>query len=734
MNCRLEPIRIFFLCFYFFQMSLSFHQFPPFKSLNLDEVPAAIDALVESTKASLAQIEASPSHSYNDVVIPLCALSDQISSQWGVISHLMGVMNSDTLRQVHNKAQPLIVRVSTLLEQSKPIYDKLVALKSSPEFATLSTSEKRVVELRIRDAELSGVHLEGNEKDQFNAIEEKLAALASKFADNVLDSIKSYARQVSESELEGVPESVKGIMKKNAEEKKMDGFVITLDYPVYIPLMKFAKNRALREEVYKAFLTVASTSEYSNHKIVEEILALKQERALLLGLPTHAHVSLKSKAISDDPEDVLAFLSELRTKAKPAAVKEFEQICEYARTVDPDTFGESQRISQWDQAFYIERIKETTLNLNEEELRPFFELQSVLKGLFGIVKQAFGVDILSLSTEQQERLGITTWHEDCQCFEIKNNQTTMSYLIVDPYSRPATKRSGAWMDNGVVRDEVTGPSVRLPLVYVVCNFTPPTAERPSLLTFNEATTLFHEFGHALNGALTTEGNPAISCINGVEWDCVEVPSQLLENFLYDVPTVQRLAKHYITGEPLDIGIIENLKRLRQFMEGLQTMRQLLFATTDMYLHYLYVPDVKRASDFTLDTSMITNSVATARSAHEVYHFAAKDHTLIPPLPEDYFLCQFKHIFAGYSAGYFSYKYAECLSADAWYAFEEVLGDEAKLAEVGKRFRDTILAQGGARDALTLFKLFRGRDVDISYLLKMGGLLALESGVVDVQAQ
>ncbi|KAL0218757.1 hypothetical protein P9112_004410 [Eukaryota sp. TZLM1-RC] len=699
---------------------MNFQQFPPFK-LDIETFPDQLHELDQYSRSKLSELEQLDSPSYDDLVLPLCQLSDRISKSWGIVTHLMGVQNSDRLREIHNHCQPLIVRLSSAIEQSRPVYEKILHIKANEH---LQDDQRRIVEMKIRDAELSGVHLEGEKKQRFNEIEEQLASLSSTFSDNVLDSIKEYARPVTEEEVKGIPDSTKQLMKQNGETKGF-GMVVTLDHAVYVPFMKYVENRSLREEVYKAFIKVASQDKFSNFENMEKILLLRKERAQLLGFNTHAEVVLQSKAISNDPHDVFTFLDQLRTRSYQAAEKEYAELLKFAKEFSNNTVNE---LRQWDLSYYMQRYKEKYLDLDEEALRPYFELNNVLQGLWAIVERVFGAKVKELDPEVQKSLGIETWHADCKVFEVCDQQP-LSYIILDPYSRPENKRGGAWMDDGCQRSKILGEE-RVPVVYAVCNSTPPVGETPSLMTFNEVETLFHEMGHVLQGVLTEVDNPLIAGINGVEWDTVEICSQFMENWLYDLPTLQKIAIHYKTREVLSEDVIRNLQKLRKFFAGTASIRQLLFGTTDMHLHHFYSPNVSRAMDSLghgLDLANLADSTETARNVLEVYHFCAKSNTIIPPLAEDYFLCGFRHIFAGgYSAAYWSYKFAEVLCMDLWYAFEEVgLDNNEKVGELGRKFRKTFLASGGGRHPLDLFREFRGRSYDTKYLMLSTGLILEE---------
>ncbi|KAL0232911.1 hypothetical protein GEMRC1_011658 [Eukaryota sp. GEM-RC1] len=393
---------------------LTFEQFPKFDAFDPKLVLPTIENLDQQCRDTLSHLETSASPTWDDLVIPLITLNDNIERQWSIVSHLVGVKNSDELREAHKQAQPIIVRLSTSIEQSEPIYHKLVSLQSSPDFDSFSSSQKRVIESYLRDARLAGVHLKGESKDRFNTIEEELAELATKFNDNVLDSTKAYFRSLSPADLEGLPESLVQLMAQNAKEKGVEGHVVTLDHPVYGPFMKHCKKRELRMEVYKQMIQTASDEKFNNSQNVENILALRKEKAQLIGYDTHAHVSLQSKAISQDPEDVFKFLENIRSVSFKGAEREFETLSSFVET-NYESLPDG--VKQWDFGFYLERYKETHLSLKEEALRPYFELNSVLEGLFAIVHDCFGVLISEVSDEKRNDLGISVWNDDCIVFE-----------------------------------------------------------------------------------------------------------------------------------------------------------------------------------------------------------------------------------------------------------------------------------------------------------------------------
>ena len=470
--------------------------------------------------------------------------------------------------------------------------------------------------------------------------------------------------------------------------------MITLDYPSYVPFLKFSKKEDLREKVYRAFISRAGSGEFDNNPLINQILTLKQELAQILGYSNYAEVSL-AKKMADSVEAVEKLLEELRVVSYPAAVKELKELKEFAKIDD---------LKPWDVSFWAEKQRETKFNFTEEELRPYFPLNQVLEGLFALAKRIFGVNITPANGSAP------VWHEDVQYFQVADESNgIIAHFYLDAYSRPSEKRGGAWMDDclGRAKFEKNGQVItRLPVAYLTCNQTPPIDGKPSLMTFAEVETLFHEFGHGLQHMLTVIDYSGASGINNVEWDAVELPSQFMENWCLEKNTLFGMAKHYETGETLPYHYYEKLLASKNYMSGSVMLRQLHLSLVDLELHSRYQPN-------------------SGETPHQVRDRIAKVTTVMPPLPEDQLLCSFGHIFGGgYAAGYYSYKWAEVLSADAFSAFEEVgLEDESAIAKVGRRFRDTVLALGGSLSPMEVFKLFRGRQPNTEPLLRHSGLLA-----------
>ncbi|NJO44072.1 MAG: M3 family metallopeptidase [Cyanobacteria bacterium RU_5_0] len=682
---------------------------PPFEHIWPDHVVPAVTQLLAELEEQLTQLEATVTPTWDGLVKPLEQIEERISWSWGIISHLMGVKNSPELRQAYETMQPEVVKFWNRLSQSQPIYEGFKALRHSETWDRLEESQKRIVESAIRDAELSGVGLTGEAKERFNAIQLELAELSTRFSNNVLDATKAFSLTLTQlEEVEGLPPSLLALTAQAARSageetatSEVGPWRITLDIPSYLPFMQHSRRRDLRENLYRAFISRAASGELNNMPLIQRILELRQEEAKLLGYSSFAEVSLAAK-MAPSVDAVEQLLEELRQASYDAAVKDLAQLRSYAASKDA---LEADQLQHWDISFWAERQREEQFDFNAEELRPYFPLDQVLQGLFDLSKRIFGVTITATDGEPP------VWHPDVQYFQVADESgEVIAHFYLDPYSRPAEKRGGAWMDECIGRARVAGVEgsiVRLPVAYLVCNQTPPIDDKPSLMTFNEVETLFHEFGHGLQHMLTNVDYSRASGIRNVEWDAVELPSQFMENWCYHRSTLLSLGKHYQTGELLPEHYYQKLLAARTYMSGSTMLRQIHFSWVDLELHHRYPSG-----------SNETPEDARRRIAEKT--------TVLPPLPEDSFLCAFGHIFSGgYAAGYYSYKWAEVLSADAFAAFEEAgLENEEAIAQVGHRFRETILALGGSKHPMDVFKAFRGREPDTTALLRHNGLVAV----------
>ncbi|KAK2986698.1 hypothetical protein RJ640_010923 [Escallonia rubra] len=680
--------------------------FPPFDAVEAGHVRPGVRGLLKELESELGELERQVEPTWPKLVEPLEKIVDRLAVVWGIVNHLKTVKDTPELRSAIEEVQPEKVEFELKLGQSKPIYNAFKAIKESPDWKTLSQARKRIVDAQIKEAVLSGVSLELDKREEFNKIQQELAKLSQKFDENVLDATKKFEKLITDKkDIEGLPSTFLGSAAQTAVSKGHENanaengpWVITLDGPSFMSVMQHARNRSLREEVYLAYVTRASSGELDNTGIIDQILKLRLEKAKLLGYNNYAEVSMATKMATVEKAEEL--LEKLRSASWTAAISDMDELKQFSKDQGAP---EANDLSHWDISFWSERLRESKYEINEEELRPYFSLPKVMDGLFSLAKMLFGIHI-----EPADGLA-PVWNNDVRFYCIKDSSgSPTAYFYFDPYSRPSEKRGGAWMDEVVARSRVFSPdgvSARLPVAHMVCNQMPPVGDKPSLMTFREVETVFHEFGHALQHMLTKQDEGLVAGIRGIEWDAVELPSQFMENWCYHRDTLMSIAKHYETGESLSEDIYKKLLAARTFRAGSLSLRQLKFATVDLELHTKYVP-------------------GGSESIYDIDQRVSERTQVIPPLPEDRFLCCFSHIFAGeYAAGYYSYKWAEVLSADAFSAFEDAgLHDEKAITETGHKFRETILALGGGKAPLEVFVEFRGREPSPEPLLRHNGLL------------
>ncbi|KAL9241669.1 hypothetical protein vseg_015752 [Gypsophila vaccaria] len=682
-------------------------EFPPYDAVSAAHVRPAVRSLLRQLEVDLDELEKNVEPKWEKLVEPLEKIIDKLAVIWGIVNHLKSVKDSPELRSAIEEVQPEKVKFELRLGQSKPLYNAFRAIRESSDWPQLSEARKRIVENQLKEAVLSGVSLDDDKRDQFNKVQQELKKCSQKFGEKVLDATKKFEKIVTDKkEIEGLPATALGLAAQTAVSKghenanAEDGpWIITLDAPSYTSVMQHAKNRSLREEIYRAYVTRASSGDLDNTEIINQILKLRLEMANLLGYGNYAEVSMAMKMATVDKAEEL--LEKLRAASWDPAVQDMEDIRSFAKQQGA---AEADDLTHWDISFWSERLRESKYDINEEELRPYFALPNVMDGLFSLANKLFGIDI-----EPADGLA-TVWNKDVKFYCVKDSSgAPIAYFYFDPYSRPSEKRGGAWMSGVFSRSRMLshgGAPVRLPVAVIVCNQTPPVGEKPSLMTFYEVETVFHEFGHSLQHMLTRQDECLVAGLRGIEWDAVELPSQFMENWCYHRNTLMGIAKHYESGEILPDDVYKKLLAAKTFRAGSLFLRQLRFANLDLELHSRYVP-------------------GGSESIYDVDQRVSSRTQVLPPLPEDRFLCSFSHIFAGgYAAGYYSYKWAEVLSADAFSAFEDVgLDDDKAVIDTGRRFRDTVLALGGGKAPLEVFVDFRGREPSPEPLLRHNGLLA-----------
>ncbi|RRN56335.1 oligopeptidase A [Pseudoxanthomonas sp. SGNA-20] len=669
---------------------LDFSGLPRFDQIRPGHIGPAIDALLAQAEAAVKHAETVSPVTWDGFVTPLEDATERLWRAWGQVQHLQAVVNTPELREAYNANLPKVTRFGAALGQNLALYSQYKALAASPEYAGYDPVRRKVVENALRDFRLGGAELDEAAKQRFAAIQEELAALSAKFAQNVLDATDAFALYVEdESRLAGLPAEVVAAARAAAEKDGKPGWKLTLQMPCYLPVQTYAEDRGLREALYRAHglrASEAGPAEWDNSGNIDRIVALRGELAALLGFSSYAEYSLATK-MAQSPDEVLAFLRDLAARALPYARRDRAELEAFAR----DELGLDE-LQPWDIAWASEKLKQARYSYSEQEVKQYFTEPKVLGGLFAVIESLYGVKVKPDSAP--------VWHEDVRFYRVEDaHGRLLGQFYLDPYAREG-KRGGAWMDDCRNR-RMCADGVQTPLVYLVCNFGKGVDGKPATLGFNEVTTLFHEMGHGLHQLLTAIGELPVAGINGVEWDAVELPSQFMENFCWEWERVQAMTAHVDSGAPLPRALFERMLAAKNFQAGMFTVRQLEFGLFDMELHSRFDP----AQDSVLQLlERIRDEVAVNRAPawHRFPH-------------------QFSHIFAGgYAAGYYSYKWAEVLSADAYAAFEEAPG---QLAETGARFLREILSRGGSRSALENFKAFRGREPSIDALLRHNGMAA-----------
>ena len=665
---------------------------PDFPRLTPDAALADLDAVLADNRNRLKTLEALEAPGWDQLVAPLDAMNDRLSRAWGPISHLFGVNSTPEWRQAYNAGLPKLTEYSLELSQSAPLYRAYQALAAAPDFSQQSAARQKVVTDTLRDFAHSGVGLPDAEKARFKAISMRLSELQSRFEEQLMDAIQAFGLHVDDlSRLDGMSATARAAAEAKAADRQLAGAWLTLDFPSFDAVVTHVHDRDLREALYTAYVTRASdqgplAGRFDNGALMLEILALRQEEAALLGFPHFAALSLASK-MAESTEAVETFLRDLARRARPRAEQELADLTAFARAQ-----GGPETLAPWDLAYWSERYRDARLGLSDEALKPYFPAPQVIRGMFDRVESLYDVRIEVMDE-------VAVWHPDVTVYRVAQpDGDTLGLFYLDPYAREH-KRGGAWMDECLTRQRLEG-QLQLPVAYLVCNFTPPPPGQPALLTHDEVLTLFHEFGHGLHHLLTRVDDAGVSGIHGVEWDAVELPSQFMENWCYHAPTLQGFARHWQTGEPLPAAMIDTLRASRTWQSGMATLRQVEFSLFDLQLHAN--PPPATTMDLLARLAAVRETVAVMK---------APAFNRMP--------WSFSHIFAGgYAAGYYSYKWAEVLSSDAFAAFEE--SDFA--AETGYRFRDAVLARGGSAPAMDLFVEFRGRKPDPDALLRHDGLI------------
>ncbi|OJH85379.1 oligopeptidase A [Serratia marcescens] len=667
---------------------------PPFSAIRPEDIVPAVQSALADCRAAVERVVAQPGpFTWDNLCQPLAESDDRLSRIWSPIGHLNSVKNSPELRAAYEQALPLLSEYGTWVGQHEGLYQAYSSLKEGAAFETLSVPQRKAVDNALRDFELSGIGLSADKQQRYGEIVARLSELGSTYSNNVLDATMGWSKLITdEAELSGLPESALAQAQAMAQAKEQDGWLLTLDMPSYLPVLTYADNRALREEMYRAFATRASdqgpkAGKWDNSEVMAETLALRHELAQLLGFDTYADKSLATK-MAESPEQVIGFLSDLAKRARPQAEQELAQLRAFAK----QHYGVDE-LDAWDITYYGEKQKQHLFSISDEQLRPYFPEQRVVEGLFEVVKRIYGITA-------KERKDVDTWHPDVRFFDLFDADGELrGSFYLDLYARE-NKRGGAWMDDCVGSLRKADGTLQKPVAYLTCNFNRPLGDQPALFTHNEVTTLFHEFGHGLHHMLTQIDTAGVSGINGVPWDAVELPSQFMENWCWEPEALAFISGHYQSGEPLPKAMLDKLLAANNYQAALFILRQLEFGLFDFRMHFEYSPE---------KGAQILPTLAEVKKMVAV----------VPSPSWGRFPHAFSHIFAGgYAAGYYSYLWAEVLSADAYSRFEE---EGIFNAETGKSFLDNILSRGGSEEPMALFKRFRGREPQLDAMLRHYGI-------------
>ena len=668
---------------------------PAFSEIQPEYVEPALNQVLNQAKQTVEDLMSNITQpTWETLVLPMEALDATIDHVWSPVSHLNSVMNSDELRVAYNACLPKLSQFGTELGQNEDLYKAYKTLADSSAYADLDIAQKKVIDNALRDFRLSGVELSQEDRDQFKKISQSLTELTAKFEENLMDATHAWKKHITdETLLEGLPTSTKEMAAQFAKREQLDGWLFTLDFPSYMPVMSYADDREFREEMYTAFATKASdqgpnAGKWDNTEIMADILKLRHELAQLIGFNNHAERSLVTK-MAQSPQQVLDFLNDLATRSKSIAEQEFVELKAFAKEI-----ADMDDLEAWDVTYFSEKLRQQRYAISQEVLKPYFPENKVVMGLFAVVNKLYGLEIT-------ERHDVDVWHKDVRFFDIFDaNGELRGQFYLDLYARNH-KRGGAWMDECLVRRQ-TAEGIQTPVAFLTCNFSEPVGDKPALFTHDEVTTLFHEFGHGLHHMLTKIHHAGVAGINGVAWDAVELPSQFMENWAWEREALDLISGHYETGETLPNELFDKMIAARNFQSAMMMVRQLEFSIFDFRLHLEYSPDQGNQVDKIL--AEVRDQVA-----------------VVKPPEFNRFAHSFSHIFAGgYAAGYYSYKWAEVLSADAFSKFEEKGIFDRK---TGLEFLESILEQGGSREPMELFVEFRGREPEIDALLRHTGIAA-----------
>ncbi|MCP3663481.1 MAG: oligopeptidase A [Gammaproteobacteria bacterium] len=664
---------------------------PPFSKIKPEHIEPAIDQLLAENRATVERLlDNREDFSWDNLIAPLARMEDRLSRAWSPVGHMNSVVNSDELRDAYNACLPKLSEYATEMGQNSKLFAayKTVIEKDNK----LDEIQQKILTDALRDFRLSGIDLPEEKKRRFKAINQQLSQLSSSYSDNLLDATSAWSKLISdERQLAGLPDSALALVKQAAEQRDQQGWLLTLEFPSYIPVMTYADSRELRQELYLAYSTRASdqgpnAGKWDNSEIMDQLLALRHEKAQLLGFANYAERSLATK-MAPSTDAVVQFLDDLAERSLKQAKLELDELTDFAKM----EYG-IDNLEAWDIGYYSEKLRQNRYQITQEELKPYFPETRVVPGLFSVVQRLYGIEIKQIDD-------IDTWHPDVRFYEIRDNSSQIrGHFYLDLYARQK-KRGGAWMDECINR-LVEGDQIQTPVAYLTCNFSPPVGDQPALFTHDEVETLFHEFGHGLHHLLTQVNYADVAGINGVEWDAVELPSQFMENWCWGREALALFSGHFKSGEPLPDSMFDKMKAAKNFQSGMQMVRQLEFSLFDFRIHQEYDP-------------------AKKGKIYDILNQVRQQVAVVRPPAFNRFAHGFSHIFAGgYAAGYYSYKWAEVLSADAYSLFEERgLFD----TETGDSFLHNILEKGGSKEAMTLFKNFRGREPEIDALLRHSGI-------------